>query len=423
MTLRALYIDFNAYFASVEQQLQPAWRGRPLAVVPMLTDTTCCIAASYEARAFGIKTGTLVREARQRCPDLVLVPARPALYVQWHHKLVTLVESCVHVNQVRSIDEMWCALSGRDQQRDRAVQLAQSIKHTIAAGGGPYLRSSIGIAPNVYLAKVASNLQKPDGLSVIEQHDLPEVLYALKLRDLNGIGTRMEARLLACGIETVQQLCAATPEQLRVAWRGIAGQLMYDRLRGKFDTPGNSQRSSVGHSHVLPPHLRHEPGAWAVANRLLQKAAMRLRAYHLVASRFCLTLKFRNHQGQRAGWSEEVALDATAETRSLLQALQLAWHRYPRLISGTRRSSQQDMQPFFVAVTLVQLSSAASCTRSLFDDNHGGRLDQALDHLNLKYGKGTIYFGAAHSALQAAPMRIAFSHIPDLDLEADQILD
>jgi DNA polymerase-4 len=81
------------------------------------------------------------------------------------------------------------------------------------------------------------------------------------------------------------------------------------------------------------------------------------------------------------------------------------------------------MQPFFVAVTLVQLSSAASCTRSLFDDNHGGRLDQALDHLNLKYGKGTIYFGAAHSALQAAPMRIAFSHIPDLDLEADQILD
>jgi DNA polymerase-4 len=249
------------------------------------------------------------------------------------------------------------------------------------------------------------------------------VLYALKLRDLNGIGTRMEARLLACGIDTVQQLCAATPEQLRVAWRGIAGQLMYDRLRGKFDAPGSSQRSSLGHSHVLPPHLRHDAGAWAVANRLLQKAAMRLRAYHLVTSCFCLSLKFRNSQGQRAAWGKEIVLDATAETRSLLKALQHAWNYYPRLVTGSQRPSRHDMQPCFVAVTLLQLSAASACTRSLFDDDHDEKLDQALDRLNLKYGKGTIYFGGAHGALQAAPMRIAFSHIPDLDLEADQRLD
>jgi DNA polymerase-4 len=285
------------------------------------------------------------------------------------------------------------------------------------------LRSSIGIAPNIYLAKVASNLQKPDGLSVIEQHDLPDKLYALKLRDLNGIGARMEARLQACGIETVQQLCTATPEHLRVAWRGIAGQCMYDRLRGQFDAPTQSERSSLGHSHVLPPHFRHEDGAWAVANRLLQKAAMRLRAYQLVAGRFCVSLKFRNRQGQRAAWGQEVTLDATAETRALLKALQHAWQQYPRLATGSRGSSAYDMQPFFVAVTLVQLSAAAACTRRLFDDEQHEKLDQALDRLNLKYGKGTVYFGGAHGALQTAPMRIAFSHIPDLDLEADQLLD
>jgi DNA polymerase-4 len=423
MTLRALYVDFNAYFASVEQQLQPTWRGRPLAVVPMLADSTCCIAASYEARAFGIKTGMLVREARQRCPDLVLVAARPALYVAWHHKLVALVESCTHVNEVRSIDEMWCALTGRDQQRERAVQLAQLIKHTIATQGGHYLRSSIGIAPNIYLAKVASNLQKPDGLSVIEEHDLPQVLYALKLRDLNGIGARMEARLQACGIETVQQLCEATPEQLRVAWRGVGGQLMYDRLRGRFDVPGQSPRSSVGHSHVLAPQWRDEAGAWAVANRLLQKAAMRLRSYQLVASRLYLSLKFRNRQGQRAAWSEEVCLDATAETLTLLKALQHAWRHYPRRARGSRGSPPYDMQPFFIAVTLLQLSAAADCTRSWLDEPGQEKLDQTLDHLNLKYGKGTVYFGGAHNALQAAPMRIAFSHIPNLDLESDRALD
>ena len=83
MTLRALYIDFNAYFASVEQQLQPAWRGRPLAVVPMLTDTTCCIAASYEARAFGIKTGTLVREARQKGIRTLELNLEPSHGTSW----------------------------------------------------------------------------------------------------------------------------------------------------------------------------------------------------------------------------------------------------------------------------------------------------------------------------------------------------
>lgn len=421
MTLRALYIDFNAYFASVEQQLQPDLRGRPVVVVPVQADTTCCIAASYEARAFGIRTGTPVREAKQRCPQISLVLARPSVYVEWHHRLVALIESCTPIKEVRSIDEMWCALTGRDQSRQHAEQLAQQIKQTIAAQAGRYLRSSIGLGPNRYLAKVASNLKKPDGLTIIEQHDLPDVLYPLQLGDLNGVGRRMEARLHACGIQTVQQLCAATPEQLRVAWRGIAGQVMYDRLRGCPDSVALTERSSVGHSHVLPPDLRHEAGAWAVANRLVQKAAMRLRGYALVASGFWIYLKFRNKKGQRAVWGEELTLDATADTRVLLQALRRAWQTYPRPVMRTRHVLANDLQPFFVSVTLVQLSAAAARTRSLFDDDESDdKLNQALDQLNLKYGKGTVYFGGAHGATQAAPMRIAFSHIPDLTLESDE---
>ena len=106
MSLNALYIDFNSYFASVEQQLRPELRGKPIGVLPVMAETTCCIAASYEAKAFGIKTGTIVRDARKLCKDMIFVEARPALYVEFHHKLIEIVESCTHVEEVRSIDEM-----------------------------------------------------------------------------------------------------------------------------------------------------------------------------------------------------------------------------------------------------------------------------------------------------------------------------
>src|SRR5665647_1483776 len=93
MTLKALYVDFNSYFASVEQQLRPELRGKPIAVLPVVAETTCCIAASYEAKAFGVKTGTKVSDARKLCPGIMLVEARPALYVEYHHRLVEAVES------------------------------------------------------------------------------------------------------------------------------------------------------------------------------------------------------------------------------------------------------------------------------------------------------------------------------------------
>ncbi len=112
MALRALFVDFNSYFASVEQQEQPALRGRPVVVAPVMTDSTCCIAASHEARRFGVKTGTHIGEARKRCPGLIVVEARPSLYVNYHLKLVELVDSCLPVPEVRSIDEMSCTLRG-----------------------------------------------------------------------------------------------------------------------------------------------------------------------------------------------------------------------------------------------------------------------------------------------------------------------
>ena len=177
MALHSLYVDLNSFFASAEQQLRPELRGRPVGVLPVMADTTCCIAASIDAKRFGIRTGTPVWQARKLCRDIVFVQARPSTYVEIHHRIVAAVESCTPVGAVLSIDEMACDLLGSDREEAKAVRLGKQIKQAIYDQVGEVLHSSVGIAPNRFLAKTASNMQKPDGLVVIRQHELPQRLY------------------------------------------------------------------------------------------------------------------------------------------------------------------------------------------------------------------------------------------------------
>lgn len=412
MKLNALYVDFNSYFASVEQQLVPALRGKPIGVLAVMAETTCCIAASYEAKAFGVKTGTIVSEARKLCPDIIFVQARPPVYVEYHHKLIEMVESCTHVEKVLSIDEMVCKLTGSQQMPENARKLAAKIKQTIASNAGDYIKCSIGIAPNTFLAKVASNMQKPDGCVVIEPHQLPQRLFDLKLRDLNGIGKQMEARLARYKITTVEQLYAANRQQLQTAWGSIEGERMYDKLRGLEPYYVKNARSSLGHSHVLPPAQRNEAGVRAVLHRLLQKACMRMRSYDLLASRISVKVKFRN----MPSWSMESAISPTDNTLQLINALEQFLQQYP----ATRN------EPYAVGVSFSGLVTAEEAAQDLFQITpleNIKKLNKTIDTLNLKFGKNTIYFGGAHDALKDAPMRIAFNHIPDLIVEGDETDD
>lgn len=409
MSLNALYVDFNSYFASVEQLLRPELRGKPIAVLPVVAETTCCIAASYEAKAFGVKTGTRVSDARKMCAGIILVEARPSLYIEYHHKLIEVVESCTHVERTLSIDEMVCKLTGSQQNKENAWDLAQRIKQAIAKKIGPEIRCSIGIAPNTFLAKLASNMQKPDGCVVIEQHELPERLHPLKLRDLNGVGRRMEERLINKGITTVRELCALNRQQLRSVWGSVDGERMYDKLRG-IEMPDNKHdRSSLGHSHVLPPELRTHHAALSVLHRLLQKASLRLRSYELLASRIQIRVKFQN----RPTWIAESDCSTTDDTLQLTHALEQMWKQYP-----ARKSI-----PYAVGVSFSGLVEASGVITDLFQPTQSRtnqRLSKVLDKLNMRYGKNTVYFGGAHNAVSYAPMRIAFNHIPDVKTEGDQ---
>src|SRR6185503_5482227 len=229
MTLRSLLVDFNSYFASVEQQVEPRLRGKPLGVVPMMADTTVCIAASIEAKTFGVKTGTKVGDARKMCPGIEFVVARHELYIDFHHRAVAVVDSFVPVRAVLSIDEMDCELTGRWREPERAMKIARDVKAGLSSQIGECLRTSIGIGPNTFIAKTASDMVKPDGLVMIQKSELPDRLFELPVRALSGVGKQMEKRLAQFKIHTVRDLAERSADELRSVWGGIGGDIMYSR--------------------------------------------------------------------------------------------------------------------------------------------------------------------------------------------------
>lgn len=396
--LRWLFLDLNSYFASIEQELRPELRGKPVAVVPVMTDATCCIAVSHEAKKFGVKTGTMVSEARKLCPQISMIEARHKLYVEYHHAIVAAVESCLPVAVVMSIDEMACRLIGSEQALAKATAIAQTMKRAIREKVGSTLRCSIGLAPNRFLAKVASDMQKPDGLVVIQTSDLPQILYSLQLTDLPGVGPRMHQRLLVYGIRTVEQLCGLPKLQMKKIWRGIVGERFWHWLRGDDIAEPPTQKGTVGHSHVLPPTLRTEDGAYAVAQKLLQKATTRLRKMSYYAGGLVLSLRFVHDQS----WSAKTSMVECQDTLTMLEALQVLWQQRP---AG---------KPLAVGATLFDLVPAHLHNLSLFEDPKRARLMHAIDSINAKFGTDKVYFGGIHGVKHAAPTRIAFTSIPDL---------
>src|ERR1017187_3789403 len=278
--LNWLFVDLNSYFASCEQQVRPELRGKPVGVVPMMADTTVCIAASYEAKAFGVRTGTVVADAKRMCPEIVLVEARHEIYVDFHHRIVEAVESCLPVTAVCSIDEMACRLMGRERPLLAAMELGRRVKARIIEQVGPMLRSSVGLATNRYLAKIASDIEKPNGLVALPLDLLPGALSQLTLRDLPGIGAKTEKRLNEKGITTMKQLLALNCEQAGELWGSVWGERLWHWLQGEdFDMAETEHLKSISHSHVLAPDMRTAEKAYAVAHKLLHKAAMRLRAH------------------------------------------------------------------------------------------------------------------------------------------------
>ncbi len=407
-----LFLDLNSYFASVEQQDRPELRGRPVAVVPMDSDHTCAIAASYEAKAYGIKTGTLIGDAKRMCPKLVCVMARHDIYVDYHHRVLDEAIKHVPINKVWSVDELSSRLPPRQRHREEAIAVALRLKEGLRRNVGEYIKCSIGLAPNSFLAKVATDMQKPDGLVVIEPHELPGRLLNLKLTDLPGINVRMEKRLRDAGITTMAQFWDISPRHARAVWGSVAGERFWYNLHG-YDVPDiETNTSMVGHSRILDPALRRPDAARQVARRLTMKAAARLRRKEFFATRFHLSV--REPEGRR--WNMEIAIPPVQDNFAFLRALDDLWARMTR-----------EMRPHIlkkVSVTMYGLRRSGEITDDLFaarrpaavkrQSARDEKLSGVMDSLNKKFGGEAVRLGMIPQT-QAGYVgtKIAFSRIPD----------
>ncbi len=411
MPLRYLFIDMNAFFASVEQQEKPEIRGKPVAVIPTDAETTSCIAASYEAKAFGVKTGTPVWEARKLCPGIVCIVANHKRYVVMHNRIVDALGSVLDIDRVMSIDEMSCRLIGDERRQETAVALAYQAKQAIFARAGDYMRCSIGIGPNTMLAKMAADMRKPDGLVVLPDAELPAALHELKLQDFPGIGPRMAHRLNLYGVFAVSQLCAMSEKALSEVWGSkVLGGRWYRLLRGDDVVDPPSRRQTVSHSHILPPDFRTDAGAYGILIHLTHKAAARLRRIQYWAGSVTIGISFRDDEPEsRAGWHRN-SWDARCriphcqDTPTILHAVAKLWHTRP-----------PQRVPLKVGVVLSDLRPAKSATPSLFDeDRKAAEVSRAMDEVNEEFGANVIHFGAMHGYESQAPSRISFTQIPDL---------
>jgi len=291
--LEVLFVDMDAYFASVEQMDHPALLGRPVGVTPVLAGTGCCIACSYEARSAGVTTGCRVRDARRLCPDISIVKARPDRYIAIHHEILDAIDTVLPVTEVESIDECWVSLLSNERALSRVRGLGADIKRSIVERVGA-LTCSIGVAPNRLLAKTAAGLNKPDGLTIIPRSSLPGVLLGLRLTDFPGISVGVNRRLRNAGIRSVADLYARSPRQLREAWGSVLGLYWWHWIRGDRPLGPKAHRRTVGHQHVLAPEYRTPQRARGVAVRLLAKAAQRMRSLGYVATRLSLWMQPTN---------------------------------------------------------------------------------------------------------------------------------
>ena len=391
--IERLYLDFDGFFASVEQQARPALRGKPVGVVPFAgAERSCVIACSREAKLRGVKNVMPIAEARQRCPDIVLVPQSPDLYRRAHNALLAEISAVVPVDAVKSIDELTCRVAPED--RDNPSALAKRIKARIAQNIGPYLTCSVGFAANRQLAKMACKAGKRgregsygDGCAIWLPSDMPTPLLPLELADIPGVGSRMEKKLFRARIRSMSDLLKTQPKHMRALWGNVTGERLWYALHGYDIQTPPSGRGMYGHGRVLPPDNRTPEHARAASRLLLTKAARRMRRDGRNAGRLALWLDLMRD----GSFSRSRGLPDVHDDQALLAALEYLWDEAGGAMPPWARVLR-------LGVTLFELSRADARQLDLLLDDDAARrrwesATVAIDALNRKYGRTVVSLG------------------------------
>lgn len=420
------HLDMNSYFASVEQQANPTLRGRPLGVCAYLHEYGCIIAASVEAKKKGMKVGMTVKDARKMVPDAIFVQNDPAKYRTVTSRVFALLHELTDKVEHYSIDEAFLDLTGWYRDAAEASWALSRVRGRIKSEIGDWLRCSIGIAPTRFLAKTASDLKKPNGLTIIDEGNVESVLGMLQLEDVCGISRRTRCRMERLGIMSLLELKRHPVGNLMREF-GIQGYFWWCRLNAveyeDIVSAGSTLPKSIGHSYCVPKKVNDEGNILAVLARLTERAARRMRQLHLLAGSMSVTVGFRadgirpqgpfwqpasGHGGSMSLHIAEPADDSFTLLHNAANLLQQQWHG--EVVN-------------FLAVTFFDLTQPNKQSRI---DEHAAswhrvqdrrvRASRAADSIRDRYGDKAIVYGDMLRLLDEAPDRIGFRKTEGIDV-------
>jgi DNA polymerase-4 len=377
--LRAiLHIDMDAFYASVEEQDRPELKGKPL-IVGGTGGRGVVAAASYAVRRFGVRSAMPMREALRRCPDAIVVHPRMSRYKEISEQIFAIFREFTPLVEGLSLDEAFLDVTASQQLLGGPEVIGAEIRRRILAQTG--LTASVGIASNKLLAKVASDLNKPDGMCRIDAGNIREILDPLPIHKLFGVGQKTLPTVLAAGIRTFGDARAAGDETL---WRafGKHGQAMRDRASGLDDRPVEPDREekSISAEETFDTDLHQPRELKAQLRHLADRAASRLRAQKLIAGRVSVKIRRRDFTTYTRQRALEPPTQETAIVAAAAEALLEAWvASQPRAAVRLLGVGVSDLQ------VLVQ-----SDLFSGPQPEPGSRLDSAVDGIRDRFGAGLL---------------------------------
>ena len=374
-----LLIDMDAFFASVEQRHHPHLSGRPVIVCGDPSRRGVVTAASYEARPSGVHAGMPLAEARRLCPEAEYVEGSPDKYVSISLKLLELYLTFTPDVEPFSVDEAFVALDPR-LDLERSAGVARTLQRAIDERFS--LGASIGVGPNKLIAKMASGLEKPRGLSALDEAGFQRAFWPRDVRELWGVGPRLAERMRSLGIKTVGDLAHA-PESMLKATFGVVGSQLREAAHGHDDTPlvpyhEGVDAKSMGHEVTLENDSADAAFLEGTLLRLSDQVARRLRGEGFVAR--IVTLKLRNHRFETC--TRQRALVAhTADHRLVFEtARQLLlenWNGGPLRLIGVSASGLEH--------------AGEGAQEELFaPDRKSRKLTEAMDRVRDRLGEASI---------------------------------
>jgi DNA polymerase-4 len=408
-----LVVDLNCAFASIEQQHDPALRGKPVAIAAYATDAATVVSSSREARDLSIKTGMRVFEAKEIYPRVVVMEPNPPRYRAVSDQLVEIMER--HTPDVlrMSVDEASMNIIGTPGLAELGPEgVGRSVKLALRDEVGECVTCSVGISTSIWMAKQASNLDKRDGLERIDHTNLVAVLGRLQLTDLSGIAEASASRLLRAGIHTPVEFLLSTPERLRLAGMGSeVARMWLRRLRGfEVGSFESGRRKSYSHSHVLARATSVQAELEELLMRLSEMVGRRLRAAGRRGSVVSIGVVYRPEPGR---FSKQATLPHPIATGEEIYraALHLLAAREPGRPVGT------------LGVGLSGLTDEETGQLDLFASvRRGDRLEAAMDRIRDRFGEDAVQRARLLGRAPVVPDRIAFGNTghPDESRRAEK---